>query len=57
MTLWQRGKDACYQSCHRPNSGAFKAQIGDGLIVTKAVNVGLISNKDAAQVIHQVNTD
>ena len=27
---------------------AFKARIGDGLIVTKAVNVRLISNKDIA---------
>ena len=34
--------------CYRPNSGAFKARIGDGLIVTKAVNVRLISNKDIA---------
>ena len=49
-------QDACYQSCYRPNSGAFKAQIGDGLNVTQAVNIGLISNKDTAQVIHQVNT-
>ena len=35
-------------TCYRPNSGACKARIGDGLIVTKAVNVRLISNKDIA---------
>ena len=52
----EHAQDACCQSCYRPNSGAFKAQIGDGLNVTQAVNIGLISNKDTAQVIHQVNT-
>ena len=48
--LWftKHAQDACSQSCYRPNSGAFKARIGDGLIDTKAVNVRLISNKDIA---------